>query len=532
MNENHINTDILIVGSGIAGIIAAIKLAKHRQVTLVTKGSLTSGNSPKAQGGIAAAIARNDDVDLHVTDTLEAGNGVNNRSVVQMIIEQAADVMDFLFSCGVAFDKHADGTFALAKEGAHSCRRIFHAGGDATGYHMMKQLTSIAKDRVVCIEHFHAYDLLMDGDDCVGIRGKDEKGRAWTMTANATILATGGCGQLYSVTSNAKEAAGDGLAMAYRAGVTLTDMEFIQFHPTMLYVHGRGAGLLSEAIRGEGGVLVDHKEHPIMEGKHPLKDLAPRAVVAKAVHDVIDAGGDVFLSIRPISQFHRKFPSIAKRLHAEKVDVSRGLVPVRPGAHFLMGGIAVNAYGQTSKNGLFAIGETACTGMHGANRLASNSLLEGAASALLLSEHLLETPVSLQANKQAPGWPAEKGANEWPSLSCVQKQMDDYAGIVKDPDALRTMKTWLARYEDDLFAPAGKDIGSKALQVKNLLAAAWMVTNAALMRTESRGAHLRTDITDESPAWRDYSLYYEHKQAIPVKKKKAERTALHEYHTT
>ncbi|MFB4163213.1 L-aspartate oxidase [Alteribacillus sp. JSM 102045] len=529
MKQKIFTTDILIVGSGIAGLLAAIELSKEKEVMLVTKGALGTGNSNRAQGGIAAALGNKDSLALHALDTLAAGHGYNNTNTVKNVINQSPRIMEALFSSGVLFDVDEQGKYHLTKEGAHSCRRIFHAGGDATGYHIMKQLKYQVKENVQVLEHFMVYDLLMEEEECAGIRGKDADGRCCTILSSAVVLAAGGCGQLYSITSNAEESTGDGLAMAYRAGARLVDMEFMQFHPTMLYADGKGAGLLSEAIRGEGGILVDEQLQPIMEGKHELKDLAPRSVVAKTVYETWKSGRDVFLSIKHIPDFTRKFPSIAAQLHAHHIDIEKGLLPVRPGAHFMMGGIEANEYGQTDTKGLFAIGETACTGMHGANRLASNSLLEGAASALLLTERLLTQP--MKARRRRTMWPVSSFAEDIPSLSELQERMDAWAGIVKEENRLLRMKEWLSSYIAFIFSPASTELSKQQLTIKNLLAAAWMVTNAALVRTESRGAHLRTDYQEEKPEWSGFSIYWEERDHDPVVKKNKEREASHEYIT-
>ncbi|SDH99156.1 L-aspartate oxidase [Alteribacillus bidgolensis] len=531
MKEKRITTDILIIGSGIAGLMAAIELSKQREVTLVTKGALGTGNSTRAQGGIAAALENKDSPHLHMQDTLKAGHSYNNQQTVKKLIEQSPQVMEFLFSNGVLFDKNNQGDYHLAKEGAHSCRRIYHAGGDATGYHIMKPLKQQVKDNVHVMEHFWAYDLLIDQDECIGLRGKSQDGTMCKIFSNTTVLATGGCGQLYSITSNAEESTGDGLAMAYRAGVRLVDMEFMQFHPTMLYADGKGAGLLSEAIRGEGGILVDEHHQPIMEGKHELKDLAPRSVVAKAVYETWQAGGEVYLSIKQIPQFEQKFPSITSRLRAHHIDLKKGMLPVRPGAHFMMGGIETNEYGQTNKNGLYAIGETACTGMHGANRLASNSLLEGAAGALLLSKHLATQAVTSKKRRLPTTWADSSNIEDIPALHELQERMDGWAGIVKEQHQLLSMKEWLSRYEAFIFSPASYQLSKQQLAVKNMLAVAWMVTTAALIRTESRGAHLRTDYEQERIEWASFSIYWEKKERAPIVKTNTGREALHEYIT-
>ncbi|WP_240376903.1 L-aspartate oxidase [Bacillus piscicola] len=517
MEESMIHTDAVIVGSGIAGMLAAIELSKKMTVTLVSKSTCGAGNSEKAQGGIAASLDKNEQqAALHVDDTLACGGGLNAPDAVEALVKEAPHVMGRLLQYGVLFDQKEDGRFHLAKEGAHSCRRIFHAGGDATGREIMKQLRLALPVQVTMLEKVTIQDAIIENDTCIGVIGTDESGSRLTIHASYTVLATGGCGQLYSVTSNAEEATGDGYAIAWRAGAELVDMEFLQFHPTMLFAAGKGAGLLSEAIRGEGGVLLDENGTPIMKGRHELGDLAPRAVVAKAVHDTRQAGKDVFLSIRAIPDFEKKFPTITKRLRENGIEVEKGLLPVRPGAHFMMGGVAADACGTTSIPGLYAIGETACTGMHGANRLASNSLLEGAASALLLANALPVPPQQRRTRQTMLKLPATVPSFRKPSLQELKTTMDQWVGIVKDREGLRRMAEWLDSYQAFIESPYDPAADKEEIELKNMLTTAFLITHAALKRTETRGAHIRSDYPGEQPDWQAHSIVWQSHSRFPV----------------
>ncbi|WP_173917819.1 L-aspartate oxidase [Halobacillus sp. Marseille-Q1614] len=519
MEPKVMETEVVIIGSGIAGLLTALELPAEKKVVLVTKSALGAGNSSKAQGGIAAALGRNDSVELHIEDTVEAGRYVNARNIVTNILKQAPQVMEKLISLGVAFDKNRGGEFDLAKEGAHSSRRIYHAGGDATGWHIIEQLKKRITKNVEVLELFNAYDLVMKEGRCTGVRGKNKEGEPVVIFADATIVAAGGCGQLYSITSNAEESTGDGLAMAYRAGAKLVDMEYMQFHPTMLFARGRGAGLLSEAIRGEGGILVDEFNHSIMKDRHPLKDLAPRSVTSLAVYENLKSGREVFLSIKNVPDFPERFPTIAGRVLAEGINLAGNLLPVRPGAHFMMGGIAANEWGETSIKGLYAIGEAACTGLHGANRLASNSLLEAAASALLLGSRLKHEGLSVEKASQVH-WPLSSVPPILPELGELKGRMDEWAGIVKTKENLLQMREWLVNFQPYLLRSASFELTEEQLTIKNMLTVAWMVINSALERTESRGAHIRADYPTESEKWSSLSINWEGGSLKPSIEKK------------
>ncbi|WP_179134103.1 L-aspartate oxidase [Halobacillus massiliensis] len=502
------HTEVIIIGSGLAGLLAALELSSVRKVTLVTKSLLGAGNSIKAQGGIAAALTRADSIDQHLKDTLQAGHYFNDKEAAVSILEKAPEVMHKLFALGIPFDKNRKGEYDLAQEGAHSERRIYHAGGDSTGAHIIEKLKEHIADRVEVVEAFTVYDLVMDEGQCKGIIGKDKKGQTSMITAQSTIVASGGCGQVYDITSNAEESTGDGLAMAYRAGAKLMDMEFMQFHPTMLVSNDKQACLLSEAIRGEGGRLVDEKDQPIMERRHPLGDLAPRSITARVVWEYIKSGRKVFLSIKHVDNFHKRFPTIAAHVQGERGILMNDRIPVHPGAHFLMGGISVNKWGETNIENLYAIGEVACTGLHGANRLASNSLLEASASALMLSQCIKAK--AIHNNWKLPEAPMIfQEEKDLPDLAELKVKMSQWAGIIKTKKDLLKMRSWLTRFHSECRGPLSLSLTKEALAARNCLDTAWMIVNAALVREESRGAHIRTDYPEESQYWSDSTVCWE-----------------------
>ncbi|MFD2705825.1 L-aspartate oxidase [Salibacterium lacus] len=495
MNIKRKDTDVVIIGSGLSGLMAAVQLAETHDVTLVTKTALGSGNSERAQGGIAASYG--EAVLSHKQDTLAAGYGHTNGRAAGEVIEKAASVMNTFMSWQTPFDRDEKREFLLAREGAHSCRRIFRAGGDAAGHYMMKQLKKNIPANLRVLEFFTAFDLVMEDGRCAGVTGRDNRGECCVWTAGAVVVASGGCGRLFPVTSNAPEASGDGLGMAFRAGAVLQDMEFLQFHPTML----TGGGLVSEAVRGEGAVLVDEHGNRLMKGRHPLEDLAPRSVTARVVREALKAGKEVFLDIRSIPRFEKEFPRITEQAERQRIDPEKGFLPVRPGAHFMMGGIAADAAGQTSIKGLYAIGEAACSGMHGANRLAGNSLLEAAAGAFLLAERIAADP---DVTTPRPlSLPVIQGGRQavLPEREELQEKMDAWCGIIRDRESLEWMKNWLGAYESNIFTPAEASLSLEQLEVKNMLTAAWMMTGASLLRQESRGAHIRRDIPEQRKEW-------------------------------
>lgn len=488
-----INDDVLILGSGIAALQLASFLNKDLNVRILTKAKIRTANSYLAQGGIAAAIGENDHPNKHIADTFEAGRNHNNQVAVEEIIEAAPRLIKFISEQGSVFDKNLDGELLLGMEGAHSEKRIVHGGGDATGKNVVEFLISTLKENVTIEEDVFAYELILNSEKrCIGVKAKMPDGTIKNYYSRNTILATGGCGQLFTYTSNAETVSGDGIAMAYLAGAEVVDMEFIQFHPTLLYLNGETKGLISEAVRGEGAVLVTDDGTPIMEGVHPLKDLGPRHVVSQKIYEYLKNGYKVYLDISKIENFKKRFPSITAICEANGLQLSEGRIPVAPGSHFLMGGIKTDLYGRTSLNGLFAIGEAACTGLHGANRLASNSLLEGLYMGEKLSSMLNEAVQEdiLLTQITRPYIPFEKVI--LPDFQEIKDSMMERVGIVRNQTNLLNQKVWLDTFNahqiNNLDHFSNEEI-TKFFMLIN----AKLITEAALKRTESRGGHFRSD---------------------------------------
>src|SRR6201991_1652753 len=382
--------DFLVIGAGIAGLSAAIRLADAGTVLVVTKEELAESNTAYAQGGIAVAMGGDEDVALHLEDTMAAGDGLVNREAAAMLGEQGAQRVEELLEWGTAFDRE-NGELMRTREGAHSRSRILHANGDATGREiavsLLRHVRRIANVRL--LEGTTGLALIVEGGRVVGATLLDGEGGILTIYARATLLASGGAGQVYSDTTNPAVATGDGIAMAYRAGAAVSDMEFYQFHPTAFNAPGAPRFLLSEALRGEGALLVNAKGERFMERYHPLLELAPRDVVARAItREGMD--GPVYLDMRHAKKdLYARFPGISSFLAKYRLELGRDLIPVRPAAHYLMGGVQTDVHGRTTLPGLYAAGEAACTGVHGANRLASNSLLEGLVFAALAADAIV-----------------------------------------------------------------------------------------------------------------------------------------------
>ncbi len=435
-----VDADVVIIGSGIAGLMAAHLLADEVNVILITKARLTASNSNLAQGGIAAAIGDHDDWRLHLADTMLAGYGHNRYEQVKTVVRRAPTIIETMQKLGVPFDaKH--GSLTLGREAAHRQRRIIHAYGDQTGRAFIETLVQLIIQRVNIYEDTMAVELLVEDGAVGGV--KTNKG---AITARHTIMATGGAGQLFECTSNAPEATGDGMALAYRAGALLADLEFIQFHPTVLSKDGASFGLVSEAVRGEGAQLVTAEGERIM-GTNPLKELAPRDIVSRALYAEIQAGKSVYLDCRMIENFSSRFPGISRLCQQAKVTDS--LLPVVPGAHFISGGIHTDGVGRTSLQQLYAIGEVACTGVHGANRLASNSLLEGLVFAELAVQDILSRPRTTERITRDHSKYA--GQLALPARQELQQRMTACVGIERSAESLMEMKEWLSRFGQRRF---------------------------------------------------------------------------------
>ncbi|MCK8817314.1 L-aspartate oxidase [Natroniella sulfidigena] len=504
----QIKTDFLVIGSGIAGLYSGLKLANRGKVRLLTKGKLKDCNTEYAQGGIAAAIATNDNPKLHYLDTLRAGAGLTNSEAVSTLTDESQERIEELIEIGVEFDQ-ANGELALTKEGAHSCCRVLHAGGDATGAEIRKVLgQQVQKNKRIKVDsEIFAIDLLTENNRCYGILAYDQKQEKYlAYLAQAVILATGGAGQLYAKTSNPAIATGDGIAMAYRAGVEVMDLEFIQFHPTTLELAERENFLISEAVRGEGAILRNQAGKAFMTDYHHLAELAPRDIVARAIYQEIKNSSDdhLYLDVTELdpNYIKERFPTIYRTCLEAGVDISKDYIPIAPAAHYLMGGVKVNLNGESSLAGLFVCGEAAAMGLHGANRLASNSLLEALVYGKKVADRaatFLDEPkmdfnwLQFNYDQQVRGdIPAEKIKNQ------IQSLMMEQAGIVRNELGLKKALAQLSKMTDYLKMTL---LQIEEVEVQNLIIVAYLAVKAALIRTESRGAHYRSDFPEKNSKW-------------------------------
>ncbi len=504
--------DVLVVGSGIAGLTAALgAAAAGRTVGLVTKAKIAETNTWYAQGGIAGAVGEADSVDLHLADTLVVGAGLCDEDVVRAIVDEAGPALRDLVAMGVYFDHEASGAMDLHREGGHSLPRVLHSG-DATGAEIQDTLSGRVRnaDRVTLMEEHFLVDLLTAGDRCVGALVWDPAGEGLqAFWAEAVVLATGGAGQLYRVTTNPAVATGDGVAAAWRAGAELADLEFVQFHPTAFDSAATPKFLITEALRGEGAYLLDCDEKRFMLGVHPLAELAPRDVVSREILKVMERCGrpNVWLDARHLGEavLRARFPMIFETCLEAGYDLSRDLVPVAPAAHYSIGGIRVDIDGRTSVPGLYASGECACSGLHGANRLASNSLLEG----LVLSRRIVR---ALQPSCRA----AELRISYSDDSALVSGDLaTERAGL----QAAMSASVSVNRTEAGLASAGalldglcevldGVPATPADLETQNMVTLATLTAHAARYRTESRGAHWRDDFPQRDDAhWRVHTVW-------------------------
>ncbi len=484
------NCGILIIGSGIGALSVSSELCKfHKKVTVITKGLRKACNSSLAQGGISVALSENDSAKLHFEDTMEAGCNLNDADAVMKLVSEAPQViLDFIKS-GMEFDRDENGALCFGREGAHRINRIVHAGGDRTGLRVVEQLLRNITSDVTIEQNEMALELIARDGKCAGVLARNSKtGEITAYKADCTILATGGIGQLYPSTSNDATITGDGIAMAYRAGCRLKNLEFIQFHPTMLTIDGKAYGLVSEAVRGAGGVLINDRGDKIMENVHPMKDLAPRDVVSREVYAHYLKGEKIYLDISAIEDFSEKFPTVTQICEEHGADIKSGKIPVAPGAHFHMGGVEATTEGITNIEGLFAVGETACTGVHGANRLASNSLLEGLVFGKLLADYIVNNP---QKGADITPEIPETRLGRLPSKAEIQSKMMEFLGIVRHSEDMKKAIGWFEQ-----FSPDGKfgridvvNTDDESIEIYNMLTTGWLIAKAAAERKESVGAH-------------------------------------------
>jgi len=507
--------DFLVIGSGVAGLRAAIELSRHGRVLILTKGHPLESSSSYAQGGVAVALSEEDDVAIHLTDTLDAGRGLCRQQAVQVLVEEGPDRIQELITWGAKFDK-VGGKFAFAKEAAHSRSRILRARGDATGNEMVKVLMAQARrhKRIKWLGHHFTVDLVVvDGVCCGALVLNEVTGVRKVFAASAVILATGGAGQVYARTTNPPNATGDGMAMAFRAGAVLEDMEFVQFHPTALYLPSTPPFLLSEAIRGEGGRLRNIKGELFMRRYHPAGELAPRDIVARAIWSEMAAtrARHVYLDVTHLSAsfIKRRFPTIYSTCLRYDIDITEEWTPVSPSAHYMMGGVWTDTTGATSLPGLFAAGEVACSGVHGANRLASNSLLEGlvfgarAASVAATFAERTGTPPALPSSRELDVGPLCRLDDAEKLRSSLRRIMWGKVGLMRSGDSLASATAQLSRWNRTVDRPFGTRLD---LEVKNMVQVAKCVAEAALWRENSVGAHFRADYPDTKRlGWRQHS---------------------------
>ncbi len=495
--------DFLVIGSGIAGLRAALALADAGDVVVLTKADPAESNTGYAQGGIAAALGPDDSVALHARDTMAAGDGLCDPAAVDVLVRDGARYVQELCDWGVAFDRAPNGDIAFAREAAHSVRRVLHAR-DATGREIARALWArvAAHPRIRVCDDALVTSLIVRDGGCVGVTFADREGAVRVADAHATLLATGGAGQVFRETTNPAVATGDGIAMAYRAGARVRDLEFVQFHPTVMNVAGAPRFLLSEALRGEGARLVNAEGEAFVSRYDPDGDLAPRDRVSRAmVREAQRTGAPVYLSVQHLSPafIHERFPTIAQACRAAGLDLARDLIPVSPAAHYMMGGVATDLFGQTSLPGLFAAGEVACTGVHGANRLASNSLLEGLVFGARAAAAMVDgREVSVWPEPPCVSAPAARtlGADEAvPDDAGVRDLMWRQVGLLRDAEGLQSAVSTLERWE-----AASQQRLARTVQVEpavrrtaNLLMVGLLMARAALRRQESRGGHFRTD---------------------------------------
>lgn len=508
------NYSTVITGGGIAGLYAALKLAQNGdKVLVITKSELGESNSRYAQGGMVAVLEsnKNDSVESHISDTIKAGAGLSELNSVKFISENSDKVVKDLLTFGVEFDRDENGNFKLTKEAAHSVRRILHAGGDATGREIEKALCKAVKENsnIIVYENSMVVDLLVSGGECGGVillNGDDEYE---VIYSDCVIMASGGVGQLYKYTTNPAGATGDGVALCYRAGAVLQDLEFVQFHPTALAFDGEeNRFLISEAVRGEGAKLCDKSGREFMAEYHEKRELAPRDIVARANFTEMKKNDvpNVYLNATSLGaeKLMDRFPNIAKKCSEHGIDITKDYIPVAPAAHYFMGGVKADLNGETSIKRLYAIGEVSSTGLHGANRLASNSLLECVVCAYSVSKKLKGTEFSgLRSDNSVydsiiSHYEGENNS-ETVDVESMKRDLQDFmwagAGIYRTEQSLKMAKTGINKLKIK-FNKEYKCASKSEYELRNMLIVSSLIADSALNRRESRGAHYRLDYLD------------------------------------
>ena len=512
-NVNYSKTDFIVIGTGIAGLYSALNLSEIGSVIILTKRRIEDSNTQYAQGGIAVALDEDDSWKSHMKDTLEAGAGLCNFNAVEVLVKEGIERVRNLIEMGIKFDR-VEEKLDFTKEGAHSKRRILHAGGDATGKKIREFLTDIVikHENIEVKEETFVVDLIPkigDNNQIAGILAWDNRTKEYKVyQASAIIIASGGCGQIYENTTNPDVTTGDGIATAYRVGAEIMDMEFVQFHPTTLYNPGNLSFLISESVRGEGAVLRNSSGKRFMPSYHKLAELAPRDIVARSISDEITQGDKPYVWIdatrlEPDYIVHR-FPTIFQTLKDWGFDMRKEWIPVVPAAHYMMGGIKTDTFGRTSLKNLYACGEVACTGLHGANRLASNSLLEGLVFAHRVYQAIKAEKIGRNYGTDDLAIPSIKSYG-LPSLDLksirekLRKKMMNQAGIKRNEDDLKELLDWL---QEKLKLLSDSNYVNESLwELKNMITVGILIARAAILRKESRGAHFRIDYPRLNNDW-------------------------------
>ena len=496
--------DVIIIGSGIAGVYTALESSQEYDIAILTKETLDISNSVLAQGGIAVSLDKKDSPELHLKDTLYAGAGLCNEDTVWVLVNEAASNIDALCNFGVNFDRKNQQELALTREAAHSMNRIIHAG-DTTGKEVCDKLISVVKTRknISIRERTFVIDMITENGECKGVLAYDEdEGELKFFVSNIIVCATGGFGQLYSNTTNPEVATGDGICMAYRAGAELMDLEFIQFHPTVLYHPQNKNFLISEAVRGEGALLRNVHGKRFMPEYHELNELAPRDVVSRAIFEEMKRTDSecVYLDItfKEKEYLENRFPNIYKTCLSYGIDITKDYIPVAPAEHYCMGGIRADVQGKTNIKGFFTCGESACNGIHGANRLASNSLLEGlvfgrliAAQADAILKDSVSKPSASNFEYRTERLPKDL---DKPAMKLdIQREMTENVGIIRNLEGLDKAMVKILRYKDLIVDMKNEVLHDYELQ--NIILLSRLVVESALEREESRGAHYRSDFS-------------------------------------
>ena len=505
-----IETDLLVVGSGIAGLYTALKLSRLGHVHIITKDEVQESSTQYAQGGIAAVLDKGDSWELHMEDTLEAGDDFCDKEAVKVLVQEGPDRVKELIELGTRFD-FIEGELDLAREGAHSRRRVLHARGDATGEEIRESLTRavIDNDNIELIEKMFLIDFIVKDKTFSGaLCWNSDKNTLEYFNATHGILASGGCGMVYKNTTNPDVTTGDGVAVAYRAGADITDMEFIQFHPTALYGHDGVSFLISETVRGEGGILRNEEGNRFMEDHHKDAELAPRDVVARAMVQEMEKSGseNIWLDVSHLDEKYLKgrFPKIYHKLQDHGINMAEDLIPVVPSAHYMIGGVKTDINGRTSIERLYACGEVACNGVHGANRLASNSLLDGIVFGHRIYEDIKAEGLNQRIEIERPMDIPDIGEPDIDMKDLrddIRSKMMDNAGIIRNRNKLLELDSWLEDKIDTIGSL--NSWNTHTYETLNMLRVGILITRSALLREESRGAHYRSDFPDTKSKWKD-----------------------------